>query len=139
MCYAGAKCQNILLNVLLSKFASQLKLTQYVVRVGIIGKSVISSILRVLLSGFRVSRLQFRSPSSRVLDVKVSCPRVPVQRSWVSGSQGSRSHGLKVLVPGFQASGPDFRLCQIKLRSTARISVIGSSISWHFSWFINNL
>ena len=112
---------------LLSKFASQLKLLQSVVRIRILGICVISSILRVLLSGFWVSESQFPSP------------RDLFPGSWVSGSQcprvsGSRVLGLRVLglrVPGLRSqgprsrvSGPDFRLCQkIVLR-------INSSRSW---------
>ena len=113
-------CQNILVNVLvhilknlsfelrcpsflLSKFASQLKLIQSVVRVGILVVCVISSILRVLLSEFWVSGSQVLSPRdpipgshipgchfhSRVLGVMVLCPRIPESRvpeSRVSGS-----------------------------------------------------
>ena len=118
LCYI--KCQNILVNVLvhilknlsfelrcpsflLSKFASQLKLIQSVVRVGILVVCDISSILRVLLSGFWVSGSQvpsLRDPTpgphipgshfhSRVLGVRVLCPRIPESRvpeSRVSGS-----------------------------------------------------
>ena len=69
---------------LLSKFASQLKLIQSMVRVGIRGICVTSSILRVLHSGFWVEGSQVPSPSD------------PVLRSWVS-----RSH-----VPGSQFQGP---------------------------------
>ena len=141
MCYV--KCQNILVNVLvhllehlsfwlrcpsflLSKFASQLKLIQSVVRVGILGIWVTSSILRVLLSGFWVSGLQFPSP------------RDLFPGSWVSGShftesqfqgpvsqgpssrspgshcprfQGPRIPGLRSQGPRSRIPGPDFRLC----------------------------
>ena len=86
---------------LLSKFASQLKLLQSVVRIRILGICVISSILRVLLSGFWVSESQFPSP------------RDLFPGSWVSGSQcprvsGSRVLGLRVLglrVPGLRVLG----------------------------------
>ena len=68
---------------LLSKFASQLKLIQSVVWVGILRICVTSSILRVLLSEFWVSGSQ------------VPSPRDPVPGSWVSGSHvsGSQSSG----------------------------------------------
>ena len=48
---------------LLSKFASQLKLIQSVVRVGILVICVTSQVFRVLLSGFWVSGSQFPSPT----------------------------------------------------------------------------
>ena len=72
----GLRCPSFLL----SKFASQLKLIQSVMRVGILGICVTSSILTVLLSGFWVSGSQ------------VPSFRDPVPGSWVSGSQISRSH-----------------------------------------------
>ena len=107
LCYA--KCQNMLVNVLfhllehlsfwlrcpsflLSKFASQLRLIHSVVRVGLLGICVTSSILRVLLSGFWVSGLQFQSL------------RDPFPRSWkgsrvpVSQSPGYQGHGFQVLI-----------------------------------------
>ena len=88
ICWCYFKCQNISVNILvdllealsfrlrcpsflLSKFASNLKLIQSMVRVRILGIYVASSIIRVLLSGFFVSR----SP--------VPSPRMPVQESWV--------------------------------------------------------
>ena len=74
---------------LLLKFASQLKLIQSMVQVGIVGTCVTSSILRVLLSGLWVKRPKSKGPSSRVLGV-----RVPVPRSWVLGSQGPGSQVL---------------------------------------------
>ena len=48
---------------LLSKFASQLKLIQSVVQVGILVICVTSQVFRVLLSGFWVSGSQFPSPT----------------------------------------------------------------------------
>ena len=75
---------------LLSKFASQLKLIQSVVWVGILGICVTSSIVRVLLSGFWI-------PGSQVPTL-----RDPVPGSWVSGSR----------VPGFQSprsQSPEFQ------------------------------
>ena len=68
------------------------RLIQSVVRVGISGVCVTSSILRVLLSGFWVSGSQ--GPSSRVLGVRV--PESQVARSQGPGSQGpgSRSQVL---------------------------------------------
>ena len=84
LCYV--KYQNILVyllehlsfwlrcpSFLLSKFASQLKFIQSMVRVGILEICVTSSILRVLLSGFWVSGSQFPSP------------RDPFPGSWVWG------------------------------------------------------
>ena len=87
---------------LLSKFASQLKLIQSVVLVGILGICVTSSLLSVLLSGFWVSGSQ------------VASPRDPVPWSWVSGSHVPGSHvpGSQSQGPGSRVSGPDFRLCR---------------------------
>ena len=50
---------------LLSKFASQLKLIQSVVLVGILGICVTSSLLRVLLSGFWVSSRKSQVPGTQ--------------------------------------------------------------------------
>ena len=94
---------------ILSKFASQLKLIQSVVRVKILGICVTSLIMRVLLSGFWVSESQFPSPRDLFPDSWVSgsqSPRVPGSRvhglrdsaSWVSGSQGLRVPGPGSLV-----------------------------------------
>ena len=69
---------------LLSKFTSQLKLIQSVVRVGILGICVTSSVLMVLLSGFWISESQFQSP------------RDAVAGSWVSRFQSPGSQGLTV-------------------------------------------
>ena len=116
MCHI--KCQNILVNFLihllehlsfwlrypnflLSKFASQLKLIQSVVRVEILGIFVTSSILRVLLSGFWVSESQFPSPTDPVPESCVWGSRVPgSQNSWVLGPrvQGLRVSDLRVPV-----------------------------------------
>ena len=121
LCYV--KCQNILVNVLvhllehlsfwlrcpsflLSKFASQLKLIQSVVRVRILGICVTSSILRVLLSGFWLSTSQFPSPRDLFPGFCVSgsqSPRVPVSRVpglRVSGTRISEFQG-----PGSQGPG----------------------------------
>ena len=140
MCYV--KCQNILVNVLvhllqhlsswlrwssflLSKFASQLKLIQSVVHVGILGIWVTISILRVLLSGFWVSGLQF--PSSRDLflgscvsgshftESQFQGPVSQGPRSQSPGShcprfQGPRVPGLRSQDPRSRISGLDFRL-----------------------------
>ena len=111
---------------LLSKFASQLKLIQSVVRVGILGICVTSSVLRVLLSGSWVSGSQVPSPKDPVLGSWVSGSCVSVSRSPSvpgSGSQGPRvpvfeSQGSQSLVcqgpgvsgRGSRVSGPDFRL-----------------------------
>ena len=102
---------------LLSKFASELKLIQSVVRVRILGICITSSVL-----GLRVASSKYQGPICRVLGVRVPCPRVPVPRSWVSGSQSPRVLGLRVLGSGSQVSGswsrvagPDFRLCLTNL------------------------
>ena len=94
---------------ILSKFASQLKLIQSVVRVKILGICVTSLIMRVLLSGFWVSESQFPGPRDLFPDSWVSgspSPRVPGSRvlglrdsgSWVSGSQGLSVPGPGSLV-----------------------------------------
>ena len=100
---------------ILSKFASQLKLIESVVRVKILGICVTSLIMRVLLSGFWVSESQFPGPRDLFPDSWVSgspSPRVPGSRvhslrdsaSWVPGSQG----------PGSRVAGPEFRLCHFQ-------------------------
>ena len=109
---------------LLSKFATQLKLIQSVVRVGILGVCVTSSIFRVLLSGFWVSKSQVSSFRHPVPGSLVSGSHAPVPESSVSGFRvpGSQSHrfpgprvpgikvpGLRVLafrVPGLRILGP---------------------------------
>ena len=105
---------------LLSKFVSQLKLIQSVVRVGILGICVTRSVLRVLFLGFWVSELQVPSPRNpvlggpscqglvsqgprvRVLGLRFPGLRVPGSR--VSGSQDPGSQGLRV--PCFGSQGP---------------------------------
>ena len=82
----------------LSKFTSQLKSIQSVVLVGILGICVTSWILRIL--GLRVTISKSQRPISRVLGVRVSCPRVPVSGARVSGSRVPGSHG-----PSFQGAG----------------------------------
>ena len=82
---------------LLSKFASQLKLIQSVVRVRILGICITISVLRVLFSGFWVSMSQiFKSqgPISRVLGFRIPCPRV--QESQGLGFQSPGSQSLRV-------------------------------------------
>ena len=88
---------------LLSKFASQLKLIQSVVRVGILGICVTISMLRVLFSGFWVSELQFPSP------------RDSFPESWESGSHVPESRVSGSRVSGLRIPGPDFRLCPFYL------------------------
>ena len=107
---------------LLSKFASQLKLIQSVVRVGIRGICVTSSMLRVLFSGFWVSELQFpspRDPFSRVLGVRVPSPRVPDPR----------------------VSGPDFRLCSWDIGQYVYCNGLLTRLwrhkLWHFPYLSN--
>ena len=80
---------------LLSKFASQLNLIQFVLRVRILGIWVKSSILRLLLSVFWVSEPQFPSP------------RDLFPGSWVSGSKSPRVSGPRVL--GLRVSGSWFK------------------------------
>ena len=89
----------------ITKFASQLKLIQSVVPVGILGICVTSSILSVLLSEFWVSGSEFPSP------------RDPFPGFWVSESQfhgpgcqgvvsqNLGSHGLRVGVSRSQGPG----------------------------------
>ena len=83
---------------LLSKFASQLKLNQSVMRVQILAKCITSSILRVLLSGFWVAISKSQGLISRVLGVRLPCSKASVQGSWVWGSrvQGPRVPGYRV-------------------------------------------
>ena len=90
------------------KICFKLKLIQSVVRVGILGISVASSILRVLLSGFWASGSQFPSP------------RDPFPGSWVSGSQfhGPECQGLVLQNRGSQG------LRVLGLR------ILGSQVSW---------
>ena len=106
LCYV--KGQNILANVLvlllehpsfrlicpsilLSKFASQLKLIQSVVRVGISHKfNSQGPALRIL--SLRIASHNSKGSSSRVIGVRVSCPRVLIPRSY-----GPKVPGLRVL------------------------------------------
>ena len=55
--------------------------------------------LRIL--GFRVTYPKFQGPSSGVLGVKVPCPRVPVSEFWLTGYrvQGSQVPGSRSWVP----------------------------------------
>ena len=101
---------------LLSKFASQLKLIQSVVWVRILGICVTSSILRVLLSGFWLSKSQFPSP------------RDLFPGFWVSGSQSLRVPGSKVL--GLRVSRP-----QISESWVSRSQISGSQVPGLRSWF----
>ena len=103
---------------LLSKLASQLKLIQSVVRVGILGICVTSSILRVLLSGFWVSGLQFPSPRDQV-------PGSCVPGSHVAGSQSPKSQSPGVLGLRFFT----FAILTILLEATNR-----NSVSIDFNW-----
>ena len=88
----GIRC----LSFLLSKFASQFKLIQSVVRVGILWICVTSSILRVLISGFWVSGSQVQRFRDPVLASWVS--RFRISGSQSPGSQGPRSQVLGTLV-----------------------------------------
>ena len=101
---------------LLSKFASQLKLIQSVVRIRILRICVTSSILRVLLSEFWVSDSQFPSLSDLF------------PGSWVSESQSPRVSDPRVL--GLRVSG--LRVLGSKV-SGLRVS--GSQIPGLRSWF----
>ena len=99
---------------LLSKFASERKLIQSVVRVRIIGICVTSSVLRVLLSDSgsqgrksKVPGTQLRgpgcqSPSSRILGVRVPCFRVLKSQVPESCVIGLRVSSLRVPGPGSQ-------------------------------------
>ena len=81
---------------LLSKFTSQLKLIQSVVRVEILGICVTSSMLMVLHSGFRISESQFQSPRDAFAGFWVSGPHVPEFQFQGPGSHGSRILDLRV-------------------------------------------
>ena len=81
---------------LLSKFTSQLKLIQSVVRVGILGICVTSSILMVLHSGFWISESQFQSPRDAFPGFWMSGPHVPEFQFQGPGSHGSRILDLTV-------------------------------------------
>ena len=135
---------------LLSKFASQLKLIQSVVRVGILGICVTSSVLRVLSSGFLVSGSQVFSPrhpvpvsfvsGSHVLGSLVSGSQNPM--SWVLGLRVSGSLVWESQSPRFRVSGPDFRLCQkisyergIKIISPRQAIRWARSPRWDLTWF----
>ena len=69
--------------------------------------------LRILGLGVAISKSQ--GPISRVLGVKVPCPRVPVPGSQDPGSQGPGVPGLRFQGPRSQVSGPDFRLCKLNI------------------------
>ena len=71
------------------------------VRIGILGICVTSSVIRVLLSGFWVSESQVAIPRDPVPGSWVSGSHVP--GSWVSGSQIPRVPGLRV--PGLTVPG----------------------------------
>ena len=82
-------------------------------RVRILGICVTSSVIRVLLSGFlglSVTSRNSKGSSSRVLGVRVSCPKVlgvRVPDSQGTGSQSSGSHGPRAFrsqVSGSRAS-----------------------------------
>ena len=100
---------------ILSKFASQLKLIQSVVRVKILGICVTSLIMRVLLSGFWVAISKSQGPISRFLGVRVpESPGPGFQSPW---SQGLSVLGLRVpgsQGPGSRVAGPEFRLCHFQ-------------------------
>ena len=178
MCYVT--CQNILVNVfvhllehlrfglrwlsfLLLKFPSQLKLIQSVVRVGILGICVTSSIFRVLLSGFWASGSQVPSlrdpvPESRVSGCRapgsqspgpgsqcpgsqvswfqgpgLQCPKVPWSR--LSKSQVS---GLRVLGPGSQVLILDYAEMNIMTKSWEisykNVLIYGRYTNWSHFW-----
>ena len=73
---------------LLSKFTSQLKLIQSVVRVRILGICVTSSVFRVLHSGFWVSKYQFSIPRDLFPGSLVSGSHVPESQFESLGCQG---------------------------------------------------
>ena len=81
---------------LLSKFASQLKLIQSVVRVRILGICVTSSVLRVLHSGFWVSKYQFSIPRDLFPGSRVSGSHVPESQFEGLGCQGPVFQGPRV-------------------------------------------
>ena len=88
---------------LLSKFATQLKLIQSVVWVGILGICITSSTFRDLLSGFWVSGTHFQGPGCQgpgSQSPRVSGRRVSGLRLWALRCQGLKSQGLRSRVSG---------------------------------------
>ena len=101
--------QHTYLSFLLSKLASQINLIQSVV-----GFSCYSQGLRVPLLGSQVPCPRVTSPKAQGPSSESQGPKSQSLRSQGSGSQDpciSESLGLRVLGPGSQVSGPDFRLC----------------------------
>ena len=107
---------------LLSKCTSQLKLISSVMQVRMLGICVTSSILRVLLSGYWfsgsqvpssrdpfsgswVSRSHSQGSSSRILSVRVPCPRFPGLTAPGPGSQ--------VLILGYARFDDSKDSCQL--------------------------
>ena len=88
--------------------------------------------LKICCGGGQLLVTGSQSPITRVLGVRIPCPRVPVPESQGLKSQDPRVSGLRVpslRVPGFwvsglrvldhgcRASGPDFRLCSFFIQS----------------------
>ena len=126
-------------------------------QVAILGISVTSSILRVLLSPFCVSGSQIASPRDPVPESWMSgslfqdpqCQGPKSQSSWVpgpramdSGSQDPRVSSRSV--PWSWVSGPDFRLCLQRhsrrvlslrvLHPGSQILILGYAIYSRYEW-----
>ena len=106
---------------LLSKCTSQLKLIQSVVRVGILGICVTSSMLMVLHSGFWISESQFQSPRDAFAGFWVSGPHVSEFQFQGPASHGSRILDLRVS----RSQGQSFQGCKV---SGSRTWISGSQI-----------
>ena len=68
--------------------------------------------------GFSCLSQDPRDPITRVLGVRVPCPRVANHKAQGPKSQGPRVSDLRSQGPGCRVSGPDFRLCLFKARLT---------------------
>ena len=115
---------------LLSKFTSQLKLIQSVVRVRILGICVTSSVFRVLHSGFWVSKYQFSIPRDLFPGSLVSGFHVPESQFESLGCQGPVFQGPRVPGSHLQESqDPDSRVSGSQGLGVPGLRVLGSRIS----------
>ena len=119
LCYA--KCQNILVNVLVHLLDLSFLLRCPVVRVGILAICITKfnsqgPALRIL--GLRVAIFK-----SQGLIFRLPCPRVPVPGSRVPGSQSLGSQGPGSQGPRSRVSDPDFRLCLFKMHKWKHVFV----------------
>ena len=114
---------------LLSKFTSQLKLIQSVVRVRILGICVTSSVFRVLHSGFWVSKYQFSIPRDLFPGSLVSGSHVPESQFESLGCQGPVFQGPRVPGSHLQESqDPDSQS-----PGSQGLRVLGSRVSGSWS------